>query len=82
MWENNHSEYKIVLNSVFGENVPEDFKNTPTFCEKDDITDVLNFTVLNEEGQKVTLFLIFLFMILIEELKKNLMDFQRNLPLS
>ena len=51
------------------------------FC-KDDITDVLNFTVLNEEGQKVTLFLIFLFMILIEELKKNLMDFQRNLPLS
>ncbi len=53
LWENNNAEYEILLKAVFGEHVPDDFKNTPTFCEKDDIEDLLNFNTLNEEGQKV-----------------------------
>ena len=52
-YENNDFEYEVIFKTIFKENVPQNFKNIPSFANSTDVYDVLTFHVLNENGIKV-----------------------------
>lgn len=54
-YENNEFEYDIILKTIFKDNIPQNFKNLPSYTGSTDLYDILTFHVLNENGIKVNI---------------------------
>ncbi len=60
MFENNEEYYNVILNEVFGMCIEELPGKTPTFCEKENLEEILINNHLTENGLKVNFIIIFI----------------------
>lgn len=53
LYEDNKTQYDHVLTTVFHEQIPINFKNVPTFCDIENLDEIIMYNVLNANGIKV-----------------------------